>query len=273
MLKRIDEAELDINFFRACEDRTDKVFFNTKVLNKNEAEHDGSDMEEGLPLEEQPNKMPDVFKGLSEVELNTTVLSTCKERTGKMSKVLDAARDIEAKSPEVPKKLNKAEHVAIDELVIINENAKEEKPLLDKLPNEPVEVPKQLDEAELGDVFFFNTKVLNKLKAKVLTKLKIKVLTKIEAEHDGSAMEEGLPLDEQSNKMPDVLKQLGEEELDTTVYSTCEERTGELSKVLDAARDFEAELPEVPKQLNEVGLNDFFFNAKVLTKLEAKVLT
>ena len=49
---------------------------------------------------------------------------------------------------------------------------------------------------------FFNYKVptklevnvLIKLEAKVLTKLEAKVLTKIEAEHDQSAMEEGLLL-------------------------------------------------------------------------------
>ena len=71
------------------------------------------------------------------------------------AKVLDAARDIKAKT---------------------------------------LEVPQQLNEVELNDSFFFNAKVPTKLKAKVLTKLEAKVLTKIEAEHDQSAMEEGLLL-------------------------------------------------------------------------------
>ena len=72
-------------------------------------------------------------------------------------------------------------------------------------------------------------------KAKVLTKLKAKVLTKTKAELAGSAMEEGL--------------------------------------LLDASRDIEAKPPNVPQHLNKMELDNFFFKAKVLTKLEAKVLT
>ena len=73
-------------------------------------------------------------------------------------------------------------------------------------------MPQQLNEVEVYYFFFFNTKVLTKLEAKVLAKLEAKVLTKNEAEHDGSVMEEGLPLDEQHNEMPnkpaEVPKQL-----------------------------------------------------------------
>ena len=151
---------------------------------------------------------------MNEVELDTIGFNACAERTREGFKLMDEAEldsisynTCKKRMSEVSKQLDRAE------LNAVGYNAM----LLDELN-------------EAGDRinnFFFNVKVLTKLKAKVLTKT--------EAKLDGSALEEGL--------------------------------------LLDAAIDIEAKPPIAPKQLNKMEHNDFFFNVKVLTKLEAKVQT
>ena len=67
-----------------------------KVLTKIWAEVNKSTVKERLPLDDPPNKLPDLHKQLDRAELDGNIFNDCEERIGKASRVRNATRDIGA---------------------------------------------------------------------------------------------------------------------------------------------------------------------------------